>query len=266
MAVAAALVLAGGPARAQQALPPPTPGAAPIAPAASGPPGAAPPAASGGAKRNDAFCEPGLEIRCSCGQGLWEKTRCRDDGTNWEFCPCPEPDRPEQSIDHGRPSARSTGLIASGVALTTLGATALGVASALRAAGIPECAPTADNCVEGWIGVAGAGLVLTATGVPLWAVGAARVHADERPRNTPLMIGGGLAAGLGMIALARGVTTVALGDAHGWAPIAAGGAGLVGGVALTIYGGWEVPDVPSDEHVGLAIVVSPRSASLQGRF
>jgi len=166
-------------------------------------------------------------------------------------------------------------MIAGGIALTTVGAITIGTSLALKAADIPSCPhPTESNpCIAAYVGLAGGGLVFTAVGVPLWVYGAAKVRADERPRDTALMATGSVAAAFGVVAISGGVTTVAVGNTIGWAPIIAGGVGLTGGVLLAVYGAWEVPDVPEPVEQGLGprhvvpeVLVGPTSATLRWRF
>jgi hypothetical protein len=84
------------------------------------------------------------------------------------------------------------------------------------------------------------------------------------------MVTGGFLAGLGTLSMASGATVLGVGDSIGWWPFVLGAVGTGGGVALSIYGGWEVPDVPEPEDEARwrapRIVVGPGSVSLQGTF
>jgi hypothetical protein len=99
----------------------------------------------------------------------------------------------------------------------------------------------------------------------------AKVNPDERPRSVEMMVTGSLAAGFGMVALGGGITTLAVGDSLGWAPFIAGSVGVVGGVALAVYGAWEVPDVPepSEDRGQLMVpevLVGPTGGALRWHF
>jgi hypothetical protein len=161
--------------------------------------------------------------------------------------------------------------MAAGVTLMTLGAVAHGTSLALKQAEVVDCPPDADKCILAWIGIAGAGLVLTSTGIPLYVTGVAKVHRDERPRSTEMLVLGSLMAGGSMIGVGAGAVTLGLGDPVGWYPFIFGNIGLAGGVALAVYGGWEVPDVPEpseeerDAYVP-KVIVGPTGGSLRWTF
>jgi hypothetical protein len=222
---------------------------------------------------NGLFCQPGLEIRCSCGQGHWETTKCRPDGSNWEFCPCPEAEKLEVKAPE-RPSRRSTGVMASGIALTSIGAIAFGVSVGLKANEIAQCEDPEEPCPLAWMGLLSGGLLFTAVGIPLWVHGAARNWPDEVPRSTGMMVGGSLLAGVGLVAIAAGNTTLADGKPEGWAPVIMGTLGMAGGIALEVYGGWEVADVPEPESesdlfsraLRPEVTIGPGAASLRWTY
>jgi hypothetical protein len=135
-------------------------------------------------------------------------------------------------------------MIGTGIALTSIGAIAFGVSATLKAGEVAECADPDEPCPLAWMGLLGGGIVVTSVGIPIWVSGAARDHKDTRPRSTAMMVGGSLLAGVGLVSIAAGNTMLGLDDPTGWAPVILGTVAMGGGIALEVYGGWEVPDVP----------------------
>lgn len=52
--------------------------------------GTSPPAPDAGSETTTSVCAPGAQVACACPGGEDGAQRCRDDGTGWEACLCPD--------------------------------------------------------------------------------------------------------------------------------------------------------------------------------